>query len=296
VGDSPTYFYTRGFNASYTTTPEHSRVHRPLGSAHTSAKVIDALDAETERQRQERHSSDDELPPKPTTNNQNDKGKGVENQHTILSTITRGYQSDRDDHETRTTRTYHKHRDRYYDHRYYDLRYHDHRYHPRHGRKFKVPKPRTYTGDNKDRDATTLDAWIQKLKDYLKLSNIQDNENKVLVMQYFLEGTAEDFYHTKRLANTTLDFDQLLTDLRAHIVPSTEINRYWDDWYKINQVRNGRVDRINTTAIHMEKVAARLGQAITNAVKNSAISRCNAPRTSVCRGTRYPGPFQSRLE
>jgi hypothetical protein len=130
--------------------------------------------------------------------------------------------------------------------------------------KFKVPKPRTYTGDNDDRDATTLDAWIQKLKDYLELSGIHENKNKVLVMQYFLEGTAEDFYHTKRLASTTLNFDQLLTDLRAHIVPSTEINRYWDDWYKINQVRNGGVDRINTTAIH---VAARLGQAITNAVK-----------------------------
>jgi hypothetical protein len=133
--------------------------------------------------------------------------------------------------------------------------------------KFKVPKPRTYTGDNDDRDATTLEAWIQKLKDYLELSGIHENKNKVLVMQYFLEGTAEDFYHTKRLASTTLNFDQLLTDLRAHIVPSTEINRYWDDWYKINQVRNGGVDRINTTAIHMEKVAARLGQAITNAVK-----------------------------
>jgi hypothetical protein len=133
--------------------------------------------------------------------------------------------------------------------------------------KFKVPKPRTYTGDDGDRDAATLDAWIQKLKDYLELSGIQNNEKKVLIMQYFLEGTAEDFYHTKRLANTTLDFEQLLTDLRAHIVPSLEINRYWDDWYAINQVRNGRIDRINETAIHLEKVAARLGEAITNGVK-----------------------------
>jgi hypothetical protein len=75
VGDSPTYFYTRGFNASYTTTPEHSRVHRPLGSAPPSTntehhltvrrsqrlnpelhtkEVIDALNEETERQRLER--------------------------------------------------------------------------------------------------------------------------------------------------------------------------------------------------------------------------------------------------
>jgi hypothetical protein len=41
------------------TTPEHSRVHRPLGSAHISAKVIDALNAETERQRQERRDRTD---------------------------------------------------------------------------------------------------------------------------------------------------------------------------------------------------------------------------------------------
>jgi hypothetical protein len=74
---------------------------------------------------------------------------------------------------------------------------------------FKVPKPRIYTGDNGHREASAIDAWIQKLKDYLKLSGIQDNENKVLVMQYFLGGTAEEFYHTKRLANktTTIDYD-----------------------------------------------------------------------------------------
>jgi hypothetical protein len=58
-----------------------------------------------------------------------------------------------------------------------------------------------------------------------------------------------------------------MTDLRDHIVPSTDVNRHWEDWYKIHQVRNGRVDRINTTAIRMEKVAARLGEEITNTVK-----------------------------
>jgi hypothetical protein len=136
--------------------------------------------------------------------------------------------------------------------------------------KFKVPKPRIYTGDNGDREASAIDdAWIQKLKDYLKLSGIQDNENKVLVMQYFLGGTAEEFYHTKRLANktTTIDYEQFMTDLRDHIVPSTEVNRHWEDWYKIHQVRNGRVDQINNTAIRMEKAATRLGEEITNTVK-----------------------------
>jgi hypothetical protein len=46
---------------------------------------------------------------------------------------------------------------------------------------FKVLKPRTYTRDIGDRAASTLDAWIQKLKDYLELSGIHENKNKVLV-------------------------------------------------------------------------------------------------------------------
>jgi hypothetical protein len=92
--------------------------------------------------------------------------------------------------------------------------------------KFKVPKPRTYTGDNGNRDASTLDAWIQKLNDYLELSGIHENKNKILVMQYFLSGTAEEFYHTKRLANKTINFEQFLTDLRKHIISSTDVNWY----------------------------------------------------------------------
>jgi hypothetical protein len=64
--------------------------------------------------------------------------------------------------------------------------------------KFKVSKPRVYTGDNGDRDVATLDAWIRMIKGYLKLSHIDDNDNKFLVLQYFLSGTAAEFYYTKR--------------------------------------------------------------------------------------------------
>jgi hypothetical protein len=85
-------------------------------------------------------------------------------------------------------------------------------------------------------------------------------------LQYFLSGTAEEFYHTKRLEGIS-SLENFLTDLKAHIIPATEINRYWDDWYKISQLRNGRVERINNTAIRLENVAARLGTAINNQVK-----------------------------
>jgi hypothetical protein len=132
--------------------------------------------------------------------------------------------------------------------------------------KFKAPKPNVFSGDNADRDTAKLDAWIQKVKDYLALSGISDEQNKILVLQYFLSGTAEEFYHTKRLEGIS-SFESFLTELKAHIIPATEVNRYWDDWYKISQVRNGRVERINNTAIRLEKVAARLGTALNNQVK-----------------------------
>jgi hypothetical protein len=132
--------------------------------------------------------------------------------------------------------------------------------------KFKAPKPNVYSGDNAERDAAKLDTWTQKVKDYLALSGVTDEQDKILVLQYFLSGTAEEFYHTKRLEGIS-SLKDFLTELKAHIIPATEINRYWDDWYKISQVRNGRVERINNTAIRLEKVAARLGTAINNQVK-----------------------------
>jgi hypothetical protein len=132
--------------------------------------------------------------------------------------------------------------------------------------KFLAPKPNIYSGDNAERDAAKLDTWIQKVKDYLALSDVSKEQDKILVLQYFLSGTAEDFYHTKRLEGIP-SLKDFLTELKAHIIPATEINRYWDDRYEISQVTNGRVERINSTAIRLEKVAARLGTAINNQVK-----------------------------
>jgi hypothetical protein len=89
--------------------------------------------------------------------------------------------------------------------------------------KFKAPKPNTYSGDNADRDAAKLDTWIQKVKDYLALSGVNDEQNKILVLQYFLSGTSEELYHTKRLDGIS-SIENFLTKLKAHIIPTTEVN------------------------------------------------------------------------
>jgi hypothetical protein len=48
--------------------------------------------------------------------------------------------------------------------------------------KFKAPKPNVYSGDNAERDAAKLDTWIQKVKDYLALSGITDEQDKILTV------------------------------------------------------------------------------------------------------------------
>ena len=131
---------------------------------------------------------------------------------------------------------------------------------------FKPPTPRIYSGDNEDRDASNLEAWIDEVKDYIEMLSITDDKTKLLLLQYFLSKTAKDFYHTKR-KETGITFEGFLESLKEYIIPSTQINRYWDDWYKISQVHGGKIDRITATAIRLEKAANKLGTAISNQVK-----------------------------
>jgi hypothetical protein len=131
---------------------------------------------------------------------------------------------------------------------------------------FKPPKPRIYSGDNNDRDASTLEAWIETLKDYITLSNITDDTLKLRVMQYFLSGTAEDFYHTKR-REPDITFDLMLAKLKEYLIPSTAINKYWKDWHRIYQTKNGLTRPINEVAIQIEKLAYRIGSAINEQIK-----------------------------
>ena len=131
---------------------------------------------------------------------------------------------------------------------------------------FKPPTPRIYSGDNEDRDASNLDAWINEVKDYIEMLSITDDKTKLLLLQYFLSKTAKDFYHTKR-QEAGITFAGFLENLKEYIIPSTQINRYWDDWYKISQVHGGKIERITATAIRLEKAANRLGTAISNQVK-----------------------------
>ena len=128
---------------------------------------------------------------------------------------------------------------------------------------FKPPKPRIFTGKGEDQDAARVDTWIQEMKDFLDLSGIKNEQLKIITAQYFLSDTAKDFYATKRATATQdkpLRIDEFLEELKQHVVPSTHVNTYWNDWNKISQTEGGKTKAIKDVALEIERLAQRLGQ------------------------------------
>jgi hypothetical protein len=63
----------------------------------------------------------------------------------------------------------------------------------------RIPNPKTLTGDGDDRGAKRVNTWINRVQDWIEITNTSE-PNKPRVLQYFLEGSALDFYQTKRQA------------------------------------------------------------------------------------------------
>jgi hypothetical protein len=137
----------------------------------------------------------------------------------------------------------------------------------------RIPNPKTLTGDGEDRGAKRVNTWINRVQDWIEITKTSET-NKPRVLQYFLEGSALDFYQTKREAakakgpKEDLNVDEFYEELRKQFITSTTINDYWRDWTRISQVdRNGKVQRITEIANEIEKIANWIGTDIGPAVK-----------------------------
>jgi hypothetical protein len=137
----------------------------------------------------------------------------------------------------------------------------------------RIPQPKTFTGDGEDRGAKRVNTWINRVQDWIEITNTS-KKNKPRVLQYFLEGSALDFYQTKRQAaqakgeKQDLNVDGFYEQLRKQYITSTTINDYWRDWRRISQIdRNGKIQRITEVANEIEKIANWIGTDIGPAVK-----------------------------
>ena len=61
---------------------------------------------------------------------------------------------------------------------------------------FKPAKPRTYSGKAKDKDPETFKQLKPEVLDYFDLTSMPPLKH-IQVLEYFVNDTARDYYHTK---------------------------------------------------------------------------------------------------
>jgi transposase InsO family protein len=151
----------------------------------------------------------------------------------------------------------------------------------------KIPKPRIFKGNDSDRKPENIDAWIEAVRDWFDITNTRIEERAV-ILQYFLDGSALNFYRTKRKeARTTdgrdgLDVDKFFEDLRNHLVTSTTINDYWEKWRAITQITDkGGTKRITEVALRIEEVAGWIGKDIGASAKIQKLVEAMHPLLSI---------------
>lgn len=128
---------------------------------------------------------------------------------------------------------------------------------------FKPPKPRIFSGEDKDTDPAVFDAWKHEVIDYLHLLGIEDDKTQVTILQYLVCNTAKDYYTTRREGQTRfhpLKLDDILDGLRQHVVPSTHGNEYWKQWEAISQMHDGCIIPIGLIAIEIDRLTFRIGE------------------------------------
>ena len=94
---------------------------------------------------------------------------------------------------------------------------------------FKPPKPRTYTGIGQDKDPEVFEQWKQEVLDYYALIHIPPS-TQIQALGYFVSTTAKDYYFTTRNKQTDIILEQMLDELKKHVIPSTHRNTYWKQW------------------------------------------------------------------
>jgi hypothetical protein len=137
--------------------------------------------------------------------------------------------------------------------------------------RYRVPKPRTFTGAGNNEDGDTIDSWIREVKSHLNLAKTPEKDHPE-TLQFWLGGRAKDYYWAKRQPlldkEKDLNLNEFLKQLRKYIVPATEESRKWARWNDIKQVQpDGTIQKITDVAVDIESTAWKLGVSIRPGAK-----------------------------
>ena len=134
---------------------------------------------------------------------------------------------------------------------------------------FKPPKSKPYSGMGQDKDPETFEQWKQEVQDYFDLTSMPPSKH-IQALEYFVNDTARDYYHTKRRKHSDTNpvtVDEMLKGIKNHCIPTTSSNVYWKQWHQVSQIQHGKVQRIGVTAIEIDRIAERLHGLIPDTIK-----------------------------
>ena len=134
---------------------------------------------------------------------------------------------------------------------------------------FKPPKPRTYSGKEKDKEPEIFEEWKQEVLDYFDLTSMLPSKH-IQALGYFVNDTARDYYHTKRGKHSDtnpVSIEEILESIKNHYIPITSSNVYWKQWVQESQIQHGKVQRIGVTTIEIDRIAERLQGKIPDTIK-----------------------------
>ena len=136
---------------------------------------------------------------------------------------------------------------------------------------YKPPKPSKFSGDGKEADPEYIGNWIKEVTDHFDLLNISDNNKKLKILQFFLDGSAKQWFNNYRVQYQTNEdkwtLAEAFKDLGEFFTSATATEDAWEKFNKISQVENGKIQPISRVAINLEKLSARLGKRITKEAK-----------------------------
>ena len=138
--------------------------------------------------------------------------------------------------------------------------------------KIKIPDPKDYSGDGSERTLEAFTAWERSVKDHWRMEKDFHNQDppeasKILFLQFCLKGTAKNFYNAKRDTYDGKTLNDLLKDLKNHLIPTTHEQGIYEKWNRINQSHGGSVKPINDIGIEILKTSQQLGTDANDAPK-----------------------------
>ena len=122
----------------------------------------------------------------------------------------------------------------------------------------KIPKPPMFSGEGADLKPEAFTRWTREVRMYLLLHDINNNNAKIATYYaLYLTGKAKEVYFTL-IDNGNPTLEELKDALKQRFQSSTNTEDLYKTFYGINQVKQGKMQRISMVISDLEMYRGRL--------------------------------------